>query len=97
MPAEVEKSWNITHTYTGSANKNTDTFTILGESFKVDWLHQGEGHFAIVAYSGDGEHLELLTNDIGTGAEVTNVYERGEVYLEISASDTYEINILEYQ
>ena len=96
LPPEVEKSWVSTRTFTGSSNKNTEIFNILGESFKVDWQHTGDGHFSIVVKSGDGDYLELLTNDIGTGSEITNVYERGEVYLEISATDVYEISILEY-
>lgn len=97
LPPDVPKSWVSTRTFTGSTSKNTEVFTILGNSFQVDWSHEGDGHFSIVAYSCEGEYLELLTNIIGQASELTTVYERGDVYLEISASGDYEINIKEYQ
>lgn len=97
LPAEVEKSWVTTRTYSGSTSRNTETFNILGNSFKVDWSHQGEGYFGITLYDKNGEYLELIANQVGSGSEITQIYERGEVYLEITASDEYEINILEYQ
>ena len=97
LPPEVPKSWVTTRTFTGNTSRNTDKFTILGNSFQVEWSHEGDGHFSITAYSGDGEYLELVANVVGNDSEVTNVYERGEMYLDISASGSYEINIKEYR
>ena len=97
VPPDAPKSWKVTRTFNGSTDRNTDVFNILGDSFQIQWNYTGDGYFGITLYSKDGDYLELIANEIGPKSETTHVYERGEMYLDISASDNYEIGILEYQ
>jgi hypothetical protein len=99
------KVWTTTQTFTGNGNKKTDTFSVTGDSWKLQWSCDptqnalGEYNIIVDVDNSDGSPLDL--GAINTLCKAGNIsgetIERqpGAVYLDVQSEDAWTIKIQE--
>lgn len=82
----------------GSGDKYIDYAIPYDAPAALELRHKGESNFAIVSYSGEGDYLDLLVNEIGDYSGRVLVYNEVDSYqdervrhLEITADGDWEI------
>ena len=87
----VEPTWYTVTTFTGNSSKNTQSFSIKGEKWRVEWNCQltGEfesGNFSVFAEPVGGGFGDLVANTMCPANDVTYFYEGEKTYyFEISS------------
>jgi len=98
----TEKSWQDVSSWSGSGIKKTEPFTITGDRWQVEWASQDTSGFdasilQIYVYQmGSDLPLEVLANAQGNTSDSSQVYKKGEFYLEIvGANADWTVSIKE--
>lgn len=101
-----EKSWSEVVKFTGDSSKNTDTFTITGEKFRVNWSNTVKAGsifsmFQVFAYNPENEIFDscLIADSDESGSDTNYCHQKGVYYLEISALESkgWTIVVEEYK
>jgi hypothetical protein len=80
----------------GSAQKNTETFSVDMNEWIINWETRGDSNFAITVYNADtNDMVELVANIIGSGKDYSVIRGKGRYYLKISSSQYYFIEVSE--
>jgi len=93
------KSWHDLTSFSGSGDKNTDTFNIQGSKFKLIYIVKGDNDYALLTlsvYEEDSSFpTEMIMTDIGfTGSEETIIYDgSGTYYLDIGAANLHSWSV----
>jgi len=97
--AESEKSWQTVANFSGSSGKSTEPFTISADRWRVFYDYNGSMNFIVDAVPpGESSFMgESIVNAVEPVDDVTNVYESGEYYLDITATGPYEIVVEAYR
>lgn len=93
------KSWQTVATFAGNSGKSTEPFTINADRWRVSYDYNGNMNFIINAVPpGESSFMgESIVNALESVDDVTNVYEPGEYYLDITATGPYEIVVEAYR
>ena len=94
LPQGVEPVANVLSTtfttikqWSGSATKDTESFTINSNYWRISWNVKGDGAFQIFIYDQDNEQVGLV-GDIRSGSGFSYVYSpAGEYHLGIDSSN----------
>lgn len=79
---------------TFSDNTSTTTRPVtLPNSWELQWEYEGEGNFIIWVHD-DGDYPDLAANHIGSGSGAHYEPQGGEYYFDVTASDTWQIIIV---
>ena len=94
-------AWNTIKTWTGSASRNTELFTVPSQQIKISWNlnTQQYSHFTIWLYKqGDDYHTDSwLSVDEQPQGETMAYVDPGVYYLELSVSDcVYSLTVEVY-
>lgn len=98
-PAPAPKAWHTVRTFTGSATKDTEPFTVQAP-WRIIWATEpgqyGNMNFAVmVMRPGEAGMVGLVANVIGAGSDESYQYEGGTFYLSITTGQPYAIEIRE--
>ncbi|MDE1925077.1 MAG: hypothetical protein KGH79_02770 [Patescibacteria group bacterium] len=100
-PPPVPASWHTVATFSGSGNKNTDTFTIKGSQWRIQWSatadssdsfcsQNGCTFSAQIVKPGDNFPTDYVQSSVyTTKSDSSNFYTTGTFYLKLN---TYLIN-----
>lgn len=94
--AEAPVTPVVIATFTGSSTKDTETFSVPSDQFKISWdtkAGQFEGNFIFTIKNADGSFKAAGANVIGTNSESTVVRGAGDYYLSITATQPYTITV----
>lgn len=79
--------------WSGQGSKQTPSFYMTSREWTVKWNHSGEGYFAVQVYDDNDEHVALIANIIGPGADMSSVRAKpGKFYLKITG-DTWTVSV----
>lgn len=92
----TQNGWFKVAKYTGSGTKNTRPFKV-GRRWVVAWYTEGAGNFAITIHKLTGETVDMAANVVGKSEDESYQYQPGTYYLEISADQSYEVNVADYR
>ena len=94
------QSWSAVESWSGKATKNTETFRIDSDLWRISWKTKpadlGEFVFQIYIYK-DGELVNLAANVIGTDEDSTVMRGAGNYYLNINTGQPYTIKVEQSQ
>ncbi len=101
----TQGTWTVTHTYKGTGEKKTETFTV-GDDWKIDYActeyNDGsgiDGTLSVEVYRSDNSYNDLAVNKIcpigknATGE--TGEHQGGSVYLEIESKGAWTVQVQE--
>jgi hypothetical protein len=96
---ESARSWETVATFSGGSGKSTEPFTIDADRWRVSYDYDGSMNFIVDAVPPGGSSFmgESIVNALEPVDDVTNVYEPGEYYLDITATGPYEIVVEAYR
>lgn len=83
-------NWQTVTTFTGSASKTTDYFTIPTNEWRINWKctptsPRYEGIVAITVYAKGGEYIKAFSSTNTETSGITYIHEgTGQYYLDIS-------------
>ena len=90
-------SWHQIVTFSGEGIKNTETFNIPSNEWKISWDTRpgeyGDMNFQIFVYGEDESLKGVVANVIGTNKDSSIMRGSGNYYLAINAGQPYTINI----
>ncbi|PIN87738.1 hypothetical protein COV12_02225 [Candidatus Woesearchaeota archaeon CG10_big_fil_rev_8_21_14_0_10_32_24] len=95
------EEWYEVKTFSGSGIKNTETFTIPSNEWKISWdtterVIEGQSfqmNFQIFVYKSNGELAGLVANVVGDDADSSIMRGKGNYYLQINSGQPYDIKI----
>jgi hypothetical protein len=96
-----QPSWHEVITFQGSSIKNTQTFHIQSDNWRINWStwpgDYGNMNFAIMVYNSDGSPagIGVAANVIGQGSDISYMRGSGDYYLAIDTAQPYKIVIEE--
>lgn len=80
--------------WSGAANKNTETFEVKTPEWKIVWSTRGDSNFVLHVYDAtSNRQIELAANIIGNGQDSTIIRGKGLFYLKISTSQDYQVRV----
>lgn len=80
----------------GAANKNTETFDVTTQEWKIAWWTRGDSNFILEVYDADSNRrIELAVNIVGNGQDSTIMRSKGRFYLKISTSQDYRVQVFD--
>ena len=97
----TQTTWQKVKSWSGTGIKKTESFTITGNQWRVNWENQGGdfggGVLQIYVYRTGGDFPEeLLANTTEVGSDTSYIYKSGTFYLDINSANTsWEIEIEE--
>lgn len=90
-------SSSVIASWTGSTNKNTETFHVPSGEWKISWVtnpgQSGAMNFIITVYNADGSYKDLAANVIGASTDSTIERGAGDYYLTINTAQPYTITV----
>lgn len=96
-PAE----WRRVKEWSGSGMKQTETFSVAGDEWRINWASKPDNPasiFAIYVYDEHGKVVNLAANVTGEGSDLSYIRSKGRhFYLQISAANTNWAVIVEDQ
>jgi len=101
-PAAVAATWKDIITFEGQSIKDTETFTIPSDEWRIVWETKpgqyGDMNFQIYVYKAGGTTgaavpVSVAANVIGAGKDTSTVRGKGNFYLSINTSQTYKITV----
>ncbi len=91
------ESWHYIDSFEGNGIKNTETFTIPSNEWRISWDTRsgeyGDMNFQIFVYSEDGDLVGVAANVIGEDEDSSIMRGAGDYYLTINTAQPYEITI----
>ncbi|ADY54716.1 hypothetical protein Sgly_0350 [Syntrophobotulus glycolicus DSM 8271] len=94
-----EKSWTEVIKFEGESAKDTETFNISSNEWRIVWDTQpgnlGDMNFSISVYKSDGSLESVAANVIGKANDSSYVRGKGEYYLSINTGQPYTITVEE--
>ncbi len=88
----VERAWTLVGMWSGSTNRNVESFTITAEEWTISWSHRGQGNFIVwVNGSTTKSRKRLAANEIGRTVSETIMRGSGTFWLEITGDTDWEI------
>jgi hypothetical protein len=101
LARELEPKWRAVRSFTGSSIKNTESFTISGDEWRISWVTRpgeyGEMNFQIYVYNADGSLKDIAANVIGAGEDSTVIRGSGTYYLQFNSGQPYSVVVEEYR
>jgi hypothetical protein len=98
-PAPAAKTWQQIIAFEGSSTKNTQTFHVTSNEWRINWSTQpgqyGDMNFQIMVYKGENNLVSVAANVIGKGADTSYMRGSGDYYLMINTAQPYKITIEE--
>lgn len=94
-------TWNEVITFKGSSIKNTQSFHISSEEWRIEWSTKpgqyGDMNFILYTYNADGSMKEpgVVANIIGAGSDISYMRGSGDYYLTINTAQPYTVIIKE--
>lgn len=96
MPV-YEKKWHEIKTFSGKGIKNTETFIIPSQEWRISWDtspgEYGEMNFQIYIYDDNGNLKGVAANVIGADKDSSIMRGSGNYYLMINTAQPYTIKI----
>jgi len=86
-------TWQTIKSWQGKSTKNTETFNISGNEWRICWDTRGDGIFSITVYTSDGEMVDLAANVQGNDSDCSIMRGAGAYYLSINTTQTYTIQV----
>jgi len=90
-------AWKLIAIYEGDSMKNTPTFNIPSDEWRISWQASpgkiGAGNFAITVVTASGETVGLAANVMGESTDASYMHGAGSYYLKIFADEKYKIAI----
>jgi hypothetical protein len=90
-------SWHPVTTFKGNGIKQTETFSIPGDEWRINWATQpskyGDMNFQIYVYNSAGSLNAVAANVIGKDNDSTIIRGRGNYYLQINTAQPYVITV----
>ena len=82
-------------TLSGTEQEATSKFSLEKGLSLFRMTHDGDGHFGVVLLNSEGDHIDLLANEIGEfdGSKAVGISKAGIYLLDISADGNWEISI----
>lgn len=106
-PTPKPLTFQVTHTYTGNGNKKTETFTIAGNDWKVDWSCNPSssfgGQYNIIVDVNNSDNTPMDPGAInticstGNTSGTTEEHQGGTFYLDVQSEAAWTIKIDELQ
>jgi len=94
---EVKAEPVVIASWTGESTKNTETFTVPSDEWKITWDTKageyGDMNFQIYVYDANGVMKGVAANVIGANTESTIMRGAGDYYLMINTAQPYQITI----
>ncbi|KKG10463.1 hypothetical protein [Methanosarcina sp. 2.H.A.1B.4] len=94
---QTEKNSGVIATWSGSSIKDTETFHVDSNEWKISWNTEpgqyGAMNFQIYVYGSDGTLKGVAANVIGSNSDSTIMRGSGDYYLSINTAQPYEITI----
>jgi hypothetical protein len=94
-----EPTWEKVIEFTGSSIKDTETFKITSNEWRIDWEtspgQYGDMNFQIYLYKEGSQLPDVSANIIGAGKDVSYKRGSGSYYLTINTAQNYKIIIEE--
>lgn len=102
VPAKPQ-TWQMTHTFTGTGAKKTETFTV-GNDWKITWTCQGtdgiDAPLYVIVYGSDGSIID--PNAVSTTCKAASPttdsseeHQGGAIYLDVNAGISWTLTISE--
>jgi len=99
LKEEIKAEWREVAKWQGSLIKNTETFTIASNEWKIIWSTKpgeyGEMNFQIYVYKANGDLVGVAANVIGKDEDSSVMRGKGSYYLMINTAQPYIIVIYE--
>ena len=96
-PQEVKAEPVTIASWTGESTKNTETFTVPSDEWKISWDTKagdlGAMNFQIYVYNADGSMKGVAANVIGKSSDSSIIRGSGDYYLMINTAQPYQITI----
>lgn len=93
----TEINYHIIANWTGSCTKDTETFHVSSNEWKVAWDTKpgknGESNFILTIYNSDGTYKSSAANVIGSSSDYSIIRGSGDYYLSILSGQPYEIAV----
>ena len=102
-PAPAEKKWVQVKSWSGSAMKTTENFTITGSEWRINWTCDPEDGsisvFQIFPRNKDKTQLEIAANKMGKGSDTNYRHEGAGTYNLVIGSEgaKWTVNVEEQQ
>lgn len=104
-PTTTTKSltWQTTHTFSGNGEKKTDVFTVA-DTWKIKYTCSGmgqgiDGVLGVSVYGSDGTIQDVAVNatckDGKTTSDTTTEHSGGQVYLDVTATGDWSVDVME--
>lgn len=101
LAREREPKWRDVRVFKGSSIKNTESFDIQGEEWRINWKTKpgeyGAMNFQIFVYNADGSLKDLVANIIGEGEDSSVIRGAGRYYLQFNTAQPYAVLVQEYR
>jgi len=92
-----EKSFKKVTTFKGNGAKNSDTFTITGEKFKIKYNCSGSLCQAYLKNPNRDWDMELIMNTTESTKDESIFYGAGEYYIESNCMGNYTMQVFDYK
>lgn len=87
----------VVASWTGNSIKNTETFHISSNEWKIKWMTKpgkyGAMNFFIIVHNADGSMKELVANVIGASEDSIIEKGSGDYYLNINTEQPYSVEV----
>ncbi|MDA0988128.1 MAG: hypothetical protein O2783_03120 [Chloroflexi bacterium] len=91
------KTWHQVARWQGKATKNTETFQVTSNEWRISWTTEpgdfGALNFQIYVYLADGTLAGIAANVIGTDSDASVMRGAGQYYLTINTGQPYGITV----
>jgi hypothetical protein len=96
-PVITPASWHEIKRFSGKSIKQTETFTVPGNDWRISWDTKpgayGAMNFQIYIYKPDGSLVTVAANVIGADKDSTIMHGSGAYYLMINTAQPYTITV----
>ena len=93
----TETSSGVIATWSGNSIKDTQTFHVYSNEWKISWNTEpgqyGAMNFQIYVYNSDGTLKGVAANVIGSSSDSSIIRGSGDYYLSINTAQPYEITV----
>jgi hypothetical protein len=86
---------NLPQTFAGTSDGVPSAFTLTSGAIKFDMRYTGTSNFAVWLYDANGNHIDLLANEIGSysGAKSESILNSGIYYLDVTGVGSWSITV----
>ncbi|MFQ6027914.1 MAG: hypothetical protein ACE5Q6_10520 [Dehalococcoidia bacterium] len=95
LSSSVSERYSV-GSWSGSTNKNTETFTIPSHEWTIEWS-SADRYFSIAVRDPEGRLVDRAVDLIGGGRDSTIMRGKGRYYLDINANARYTIKVTAFR